>query len=149
MTEHEMPVLSGANGAYDPTIPGHVPDPGKCIIPGTYETRAFAAHNEPAGCSNAHAEKRGEGDIVTVTMQGAHATVAFNSLRGACDGATIDGCRLLSKCDVEGPGGTATMQLEWQFDRTGFEGSVDALATPRYGDKTCKLSQRERGARRD
>ena len=143
---HEMPVLSGANSTAISPL-GEAPDPSQCNVAGTYQTRAVDARADPQGCSSAKVEGEGEGDVVTITVQGDRATVAFNVARGACEGGQLRGCALTSKCDLEGPGGSATMQLEWQFDKTGFTGSEDLLRLLRSGGQ-CRLTQHVKGARR-
>jgi hypothetical protein len=137
---HEMPLLRGANAA-PPGPAGAGPDPAQCTVAGTYQTRAVDAHAEPSGCSQAHVEGESEGEVVTVTTRGDHATVAFNVTRGACEGGELHGCTLTTKCDVVGPGGAATMQLSWTFDRTGFTGSEDLTRQLTSGDR-CRLAER-------
>jgi hypothetical protein len=144
--EHEMPVLSGANGRME-GAPVEPPDPSQCTVAGTFQTRAVDARVAPEGCSTAKVEAEGEGDVVTITVQGDRATVAFNVARGACDGGQLRGCTLTSKCDLEGPGGAATMQLEWKFDQTGFAGSEDLMRFLRQGGE-CRLMQHVKGTRR-
>jgi hypothetical protein len=55
---------------------------------------------------------------------------------------------LTSKCDIEGPGGSVTMQLEWHFDRAGFTGSEDAMRVLRQGGGQCRLMQHVKGTPR-
>ena len=137
--EHEMPVIRGANGvATAPT--GSGPDPAQCTIAGTYRTRATEAHVDPPGCSSAHVEAEGEGELVTITTRGDRATVAFDVTQGSCEGGELRGCTLTTKCDVVGPGGTATMQLSWTFDRHGFSGSEDVRRMLQSGD-SCRLGE--------
>ncbi len=128
----DQPTLHGDNGDLTASV-----TPSRCAVDGTYRMQAYEARNDPPACSNAHRETGDEGATITVRMVDGRPSIGIGGYPGTCDGGTLNGCELTTKCVIQGGGGSATLQLDFQFQPDGFVGSFDA--TRRTSDGECRL----------
>jgi hypothetical protein len=146
--QKQAPLIRGANDLTPGSEADRVSQSPACRVEGTFRTQVFETRTDPPGCGGAHRETSDEGDKVTVTVQRGRAALSLSGTTGLCEGGWLHGCTLASRCDIDGPEGTVTLQIQWTFGPDGFEGTEDITTNPAHRNH-CRLTETIRGLPQD